>query len=98
MLSSRATAQTPETFTYPGGTPSISSNKSVPGTGIVWVISPAPCGGPGCTPSGPGVLRAYDAANINQELYNSEQNSTRDRLDKHMEFLSPKIAQCQALV
>src|SRR5437763_4878483 len=73
-LSSRATAQTPETFAFPGVTPSISSNKSVPGTGIVWVISPASCGGPGCAPSGPGALRAYDATNMSKELYNSEQN------------------------
>ena len=98
MLSSRATAQTPETFTYPGGTPSISSNKSIPGTGIVWVISPAPCGGPGCTPSGPGVLRAYDATNIDQELYNSEQNSTRDRLDSYVKFSVPTIANGKVLV
>lgn len=56
-LSSRATAQTPETFGYPGSIPLISSNKSVPGTGIVWIITPASCNGPGCAPRGSGVLR-----------------------------------------
>jgi hypothetical protein len=91
-LSARATAQTEETFGYPGATPSISSNKSVPGTGIVWVIGPASCDGPGCAPGGPGVLRAYDAANLKVELYNSEQNSTRDRLDSYVKFSVPTIA------
>ena len=98
ILSARATAQTPETFTFPGVTPSISSNKDVPGTGIVWVISPASCGGPGCAPSGPGVLRAYNATNISNELYNSEQNSTRDRLDSYMKFSVPTIANGKVFV
>ncbi len=97
-LSSRATAQTPETFSFPGVTPSISSNKSVPGTGIVWVISPASCGGPGCAPSGPGALRAYNATNISQELYNSEQNFTRDRLDSYVKFSVPTIANGKVFV
>ena len=97
-LSSRATAQTPETFAFPGVTPSISSNKSAPGTGIVWVISPASCGGPGCAPSGPGALRAYNATNISQELYNSEQNFTRDRLDSYVKFSVPTIANGKVFV
>ena len=97
-LSSRATAQTPETFGFPGVTPSISSNNSVPGTGIVWVISPASCGGPGCAPSGPGALRAYNATNISQELYNSEQNFTRDRLSSYVKFSVPTIANGKVFV
>jgi hypothetical protein len=98
ILSARATALTPETFTFPGVTPSISSNKDVPGTGIVWVISPASCGGPGCAPSGPGVLRAYNATNISDELYNSEQNFTRDRLDSYVKFSVPTIANGRVFV
>src|SRR6266436_6899065 len=97
-LSVTATAQTPETFGYPGVTPSISSNKNVPGTGIVWVISPASCGGPGCAPSGAGTLRAYDATNIGVELYNSEQNFTRDRLDSYVKFSVPAIANGKVFV
>jgi len=97
-LSVTATAQTPETFGYPGVTPSISSNKHVPGTGIVWVISPASCGGPGCAPSGAGTLRAYDATNIGVELYNSEQNFTRDRLDSYVKFSVPTIANGKVFV
>ena len=97
-LSSKATAQTPETFSYPGAIPSISSNRSVPGSGIVWAISPASCGGPGCGPSGPGVLRAYDATNIGIELYNSEQDFTRDRLDSYVKFSVPTIANGKVFV
>ena len=98
ILSARATAQTPETFTFPGVTPSISSNKDIPGTGIVWVISPASCGGPGCAPSGPGVLRAYNATNISDELYNSGENFTRDRLDSYVKFSVPAIANGRVFV
>ncbi|HZU66404.1 MAG TPA: hypothetical protein VFA09_03930 [Ktedonobacteraceae bacterium] len=91
-LSARATAQTAESYGYPGATPSISSNARVPGSGIVWVISPANCDGPGCVPSGPGVLRAYDATNIGRELYNSEQDAARDGLDSYVKFSVPTIA------
>ncbi|HLI05329.1 MAG TPA: hypothetical protein VKV40_02035 [Ktedonobacteraceae bacterium] len=97
-LSSKPTARTPEAFGYPGAIPSISSNGSVPDSGIVWAISPANCGGPGCTPVGPGVLRAYDAANIGRELYNSEQDATRDQLDSYVKFSVPTIADGKVFV
>ena len=97
-LSARATAETAKTFGYPGVTPSISSSRSDPGTGIVWIIAPASCDGPGCAPQGPGVLRAYDATNIRVELYNSEQNITRDRLDSYVKFSVPTIANGRVFV
>ncbi len=97
-LSARATAETGETFGYPGVTPSISSNRSNPGTGIVWIIAPASCDGPGCAPQGPGVLHAYDASNIRVELYNSEQNITRDGLDSYVKFSVPTIANGKVFV
>ena len=56
------------------------------------------CGWPGCAPSGPGVLRAYDATNIRVELYNSEQNFTRDRLDSYVKFSVPTIANGKVFV
>jgi hypothetical protein len=97
-LSARATAETVEAFGYPCVTPSISSSRSDPGTGIVWIIAPASCDGPGCAPRGPGVLRAYDATNIRVELYNSEQNATRDRLDSYVKFSVPTIANGRVFV
>ena len=40
----------------------------------------------------PAILHAYDATNITRELYNSEQNSARDRGDNTVRFSIPTIA------
>jgi hypothetical protein len=40
----------------------------------------------------PAILHAYDATNITHELYNSEQNSNRDRGDSTVRFTIPTIA------
>jgi hypothetical protein len=42
---------------------------------IVWVVDP-----------GTNVLHAYDATNLSNELYSSQQNSTRDALGSHVKF------------
>jgi hypothetical protein len=42
--------------------------------------------------SGSGILRAYDAANLANELYNSNQNRTRDALGSYVKFSTPTIA------
>lgn len=97
-LSARVTAETAETFGYPGAIPSISSNRSDPGTGIVWTIAPASCDGPGCAPQGTGVLHAYDATNLRIELYNSQQNIVRDGLDSYVKFSVPTIANGRVFV
>jgi hypothetical protein len=98
LLSTTPTSQTPETFGYPGVTPSISSNGNTPGTGIIWVNDPSSCNTPGCQPGGPAALRAYDASNLNVELYNSEQNPTRDRLTGYSKFSAPTIADGKVFV
>ncbi len=92
------TVNTPETFGFSGTIPSVSSNGNASGTGIVWVIGPASCNGPGCIPSGPATLRAYDATNISQELYNSAQNPARDQLDSYMKFSLPTVANGEVFV
>jgi hypothetical protein len=98
-LSLTPTSKTPESFEFPGATPSISSNGNSSGTGIVWIISPpANCLYDGCTPQGPGVLRAYDAANLSNELYNSTQNSSRDQLDSYVKFSVPTVANGKVFV
>jgi hypothetical protein len=38
------------------------------------------------------VLRAYDATNVGRELFNSEQNSSRDRAGVTVRFTIPTIA------
>lgn len=40
----------------------------------------------------PSVLRAYDAANVARELYNSEQNSARDRAGVTVRFTITTVA------
>ncbi len=98
LLDLHASSQSSEKFAFSGATPSISSNGNTPGTGIVWVISPSKCFFPGCNPKGPGVLRAYDATNLSRELYNSQQNATRDRLDSYVKFSVPTIANGKVFV
>jgi hypothetical protein len=77
-------SETPEYFNFPGSTPSISSNGT--SNGIVWIIENDTYGG------GNAVLRAYDATNLGNELYNSEQNPGRDRVGLAVKFTVPTIA------
>ena len=56
---------------YPGTTPVISSNGTK--NGIVWVVQ-----SDGAASSKAATLRAYDAANIATELYNSGLNGKTD--------------------
>jgi hypothetical protein len=64
-----------------GPTPSVSSNGTR--QGIVWTANYAG--------SKRAVLRAYDAANISRELYNSTQAGTRDQAGLSVEFTVPTV-------
>lgn len=67
-------------FAYPGTTPSISANGTA--AGIVWAVE----NGSG------GVLHAYDATNLGNELYNSSQAANgRDSFSDN-KFITPMIA------
>jgi hypothetical protein len=67
-------------FAYPGTTPSISANGT--SAGIVWAVE----NGSG------GVLHAYDATNLGNELYNSSQAPNgRDSFTDN-KFITPMIA------
>ena len=72
-------SEAPQTFGYPGATPTISANGSK--NGIVWVVEPAQA-----------ILHAYDATNLNSELYNSKQNPTRDNPGNAVKFVVPTVA------
>ena len=57
--------------------PTISANSGL--NGILWLLSS-------------GTLRAYDASNVANELYDSDQNSSRDALVSYVKFSVPMIA------
>ena len=62
-LATSPSSQSSHGFGYPGATPAISANGT--SNGIVWVVENG----------GTGVLHAYDATNLANELYNSTQGS-----------------------
>jgi len=60
----------------PGGFLSVSSNNGTKGTGIIWAN--IPISGDANRHIVPGVLRAFNPDDLTNEIWNSEQNSSRD--------------------
>jgi len=68
----------------------ISSNGSTAGTGIVWgAASLSGDSGPGTVP---GQLWAFDAGDLTNELWDSQQNSSRDGVGNFAKFDPPTVA------
>jgi hypothetical protein len=59
-------------------------NGLVGAHGIVWILERIPLGN--------AVLHAYDASNVAQELYNSNQSGNRDQFGAVVKFVVPTIA------
>jgi hypothetical protein len=72
----------------PAATPVVSANGT--SNAILWVVSTKEWNESHM--DRPAVLHAYDANDITHELYNSEQNSERDRADMTVRFAIPTIA------
>jgi outer membrane protein assembly factor BamB len=70
-------AQAPEAFDYPGAIPVVSSAGGAAGTGVVWTIDQTP---------GRATLRAFDAADIGQQIWSSATDPARDGLDSTSGF------------
>ena len=70
-----------ESATYPGPTTVASSNGTT--NGIIWTIQ---------SDNSPEILRAYDPTNLNNLLYSSDQNATRDTAGPNVKFVVPTIA------
>jgi Chitobiase/beta-hexosaminidase C-terminal domain len=70
-----------ESATYPGPTTVASSNGTT--NGIIWTIQ---------SDTSPEILRAYDPTNLNNLLYSSDQNATRDTAGPNVKFVVPTIA------
>ena len=85
-LAPRPVAVGSQRFGNPGATPAVSANGSR--NGIVWLIETKAWNGG----DRPAVLRAFDAANVARELYNSEQHPARDRVGLTLRFTIPTVA------
>jgi Immunoglobulin I-set domain len=85
-LSTTSTAQTSNSFGYPGTTPSVSANGA--SNGIVWAVENA----------SPAVLHAYNASTLT-ELYNSNQAANgRDQFGAGNKFITPMIVNGKVFV
>jgi hypothetical protein len=79
-LTTAPSSQSAHQFGYPGATPSISANGAA--NGIVWAVENG----------GTAVLHAYDATNLTNELYNSNQAAnSRDQFQGN-KFITPVVA------
>jgi uncharacterized protein YjdB len=83
------TSQSAGVFGGKGATPSISANGG--SHGIVWALDTGLYGPPSKLPNGPAVLHAYDATNLNRELWNSSQ-APGDQAGNAVKFTVPTIA------
>jgi len=84
-LSATPTSTTSASFGFTGDAV-VSSNGTKAGTGIVWSIDSKP------------TLRAYDASNLANELYDSDQNASRDGLAGYVMFSTVAIANGEVFV
>ena len=71
-------------------TPSISANGT--NNGIAWVIQADAYNNANGVTGGPAVLHAYNATNLTQEIYNSNQNLARDNPGPALKYPVPVVA------
>lgn len=81
-LATSASSATAVKFPHPGPTPTVSANGTQ--NGIVWALE--------SSLNSPGVLHAYDPANLTHELYNSNQAASgRDSFGNGNKFIVPLV-------
>ncbi len=85
QVNTGAVIQSSDGSGFPGSTPVISANGTT--NGIVWTIQSDAYGG-----SGQSILRAHDALNPANELYDSTQISARDNPGIACKFCLPVVA------
>jgi hypothetical protein len=85
-LSNQPVSMGKQRFGNPGATPAVSAGGTT--NGILWLIESKAWNGADRA----AVLHAYDATNVAVELYNTEQNSARDRVGLTLRFTVPTIA------
>jgi hypothetical protein len=74
----------------PGGILALSANGTNAGSGIVWASHPF--SGDANGQVRPGVLRAYNAQNVDTELWNSERVGSRDSVGSFAKYCPPTVA------
>lgn len=84
-ISGTVLSQSRQGFGYPGATPSISANNNT--NGIAWVLQTDGYGS-----RSPAVLHAYDAENLQTELYSSAALSSRDNPGPAVKYTVPTVA------
>jgi hypothetical protein len=89
LLSSTPTSLSSEIYGYPGAPMAISANGS--SNGILWVVERFGIDPAGDGITAPGVLRAYDPANLANIFYDSNQAGARDTLDFAAKFSVPLV-------
>ncbi|HVN04402.1 MAG TPA: hypothetical protein VMT86_08295 [Bryobacteraceae bacterium] len=65
----------------------VSSNGSVPGSGIFWATAVASANLPS-----PGSLHAFNALDVSEELWNSDMEGARDAMGNFTKFANPTVA------
>ena len=88
LLSQSPTSQTAALYPCRGASFAISANGT--SNGILWAIQNL--GNPDSDTSNPGVLFAYEATNLADELYDSNQAGGRDTMDLPAKFSIPLVA------
>ena len=76
---------------FPGGILTLSANGDTPGSGVIWATT-AGGGDAENNPPVPGVLHAYDAGNVANELWNTTLNAASDGFGNLAKFVPPVVA------
>ena len=79
--------QSPEILGPQGATPVLSSSEA--NNAIIWLIDSS---GAHVTPNAPAILRAFDASNLANEIYNSAMVPSRDKAGLAVRFTVPTVA------
>jgi hypothetical protein len=87
LVQGQPTSATDQVFAYPGVAPAISANGTT--NGILWVVENA----------SQAVLHAYDATNLANEIYNTDQAAAgRDGFGAGNKYITPTIADGRVIV
>jgi hypothetical protein len=94
VLSTGPTSQSAAIYPIRGGAFAVSANGNA--NGILWAIQSN--GASADNPNAPGVLYAYDATNLADELYDSTEAGSRDTMDLAAKFSIPLVANGKVFV